>query len=160
MLELLKRDSFKNIVDLQSFTFYLVTSSPISTNSNLCVSLLLVRRMARLDPIYRFRLTTAILVKTVFFGHVFFEYGYSPIPVTGASMLPTFEVIGDWLLVSKKYRRGKGIEVGDIVQFDSVVDAGAGVVKRVLGLEGDYVLRNTPGAKYDDMIQVSYVLFR
>jgi len=73
-------------------------------------------------------------------------------------MLPTFEVLGDWLIVSKQYRRGRGIKVGDVVQFDSVAETGEGAVKRVLGLEGDYVLRNTPGAKHNDMIQVSHPL--
>ena len=68
-------------------------------------------------------------------------------------MLPTFQVTDDWVLVSRLYRGGKGIVVGDIVTFDSVVEPGEKVIKRVLGLEGDYVLRDTPG-KGDTMIQV------
>jgi inner membrane protease subunit 1 len=69
-------------------------------------------------------------------------------------MLPTFDVVGDQVLLSKHYRRGRDIQVGDIVSFDSVVDPRVRVIKRVLGLEGDYVLRDTP-EKNDDMIQVS-----
>lgn len=69
-------------------------------------------------------------------------------------MLPTFSVTGDFVLISSFYRQGKGITVGDIVSFDSVVEPGEKVIKRVIGLPGDYVLRDTPGEN-DVMIQVS-----
>jgi Signal peptidase, peptidase S26 len=69
-------------------------------------------------------------------------------------MLPTFEVIGDSVIISRYYRRGRGVKVGDIVSFDSVVEPGESVIKRVLGMPGDYVLRDTPGTT-DTMIQVS-----
>ncbi|KAH8600252.1 peptidase S24/S26A/S26B/S26C [Bisporella sp. PMI_857] len=82
-----------------------------------------------------FRVATATL-QACFFYHLFHEFGYTTVPVWGASMLPTFEVMGDWLIISKRYRRGRGIEVGDVVQFDPVAAPGAGVIKRVLGLEG------------------------
>lgn len=62
-------------------------------------------------------------------------------------MLPTFEVAGDWVLESKYHRRGRDIAVGDIVSFNSVVEPGERVIKRVIGLQGDYVLRDTPGAR-------------
>ncbi len=68
-------------------------------------------------------------------------------------MMPTFSVQDDWLLVSRLYRGGKGIVAGDIITFDSVVEPGQKVIKRVLGLEGDYVLRDTPG-EGSIMIQV------
>ena len=60
-------------------------------------------------------------------------------------MLPTLYIAGDSVLLSRLYRRGRGVEVGDVVSFDSVVQPGEGVIKRVLGLEGDYILRDTPG---------------
>jgi inner membrane protease subunit 1 len=99
-----------------------------------------------------FRLFTAAL-KTVFAFHLFQEFGYSLSPTWGASMVPTFHVTNDWVLISRLYRRGKNIVVGDIITFDSVVEPGERVIKRVLGLEGDYVLRDTPGES-DAMIQV------
>ena len=68
-------------------------------------------------------------------------------------MLPTFEVVGDVVLIQKSYRRGRGIKVGDVVNFDSVVRPDERVIKRVVGLEGDYVLRDTPGTG-ESMIQV------
>jgi len=92
-------------------------------------------------------------LKLLFFGHVFLTYGYTPAALEGASMLPTFEVIGDWALISRYYRRGRDIKVGDIVSFASVVDPRDSVIKRVIGLQGDYVLRDTPGMS-DTMIQV------
>lgn len=70
-------------------------------------------------------------------------------------MLPTFEVEGDWLVISKAYRRGRNVKVGDIVQFDSVVHTGDHVIKRVVGLEGDFVMRDTPGSRSESMLQVS-----
>lgn len=70
-------------------------------------------------------------------------------------MLPTFEVAGDWLVIDKSYRRGRKVMVGDVVQFDSVVEPGGHVVKRVTGLEGDYVMRDTPGSGNETMLQVS-----
>lgn len=71
-------------------------------------------------------------------------------------MLPTFEVFGDSFIMSRKYRRGKNVKVGDIVSFWSVVEPGQGVVKRIIGLEGDYVMLNTPESGSDTMIQVSF----
>lgn len=69
-------------------------------------------------------------------------------------MLPTFEVLGDHLLISKLHRKGRGVEVGDIVSFDSVAEPGERVIKRVLGLPGDYVTKDTPETGSSEMIQV------
>lgn len=69
-------------------------------------------------------------------------------------MLPTLEVYKDGVLVSRWFRRGRGIEVGDVVAFDSVAETGERVIKRVIGLEGDYVLRDTPGTTTGQMLQV------
>lgn len=73
-------------------------------------------------------------------------------------MLPTMAVMGDWVLISKLHRRGRDIKVGDIVAFASVTVPGEKVIKRVVGMEGDYVLRDTPEQDSDKtkvMIQVS-----
>ncbi|RDW88632.1 hypothetical protein BP6252_00664 [Coleophoma cylindrospora] len=100
-----------------------------------------------------FRLFIAV-GKTCALAHVFTEFGYIINPASGASMLPTFEVLGDHLLISKLYRKGRGVEIGDIVSFDSVAEPGERVIKRVLGLPGDYVLKDTPGSGSSEMIQV------
>ncbi|KFY00001.1 hypothetical protein V495_08564 [Pseudogymnoascus sp. VKM F-4514 (FW-929)] len=96
----------------------------------------------------------AATLKTFFLAHVIWEYGYEISPTAGASMMPTFEVIGDYVISSKHYRRGRDIKVGDMVTFRSVTEPGERVIKRVIGLEGDYVLRDTPGSGSDKMIQV------
>jgi hypothetical protein len=58
-------------------------------------------------------------------------------------MLPTFEVLGEWLLVSKLHRFGRNITIGDVVAYSIPINDEVGV-KRVLGLEGDYVLMDAP----------------
>jgi len=65
-------------------------------------------------------------------------------------MLPTLYLSGDWVLISKLNRRGKGIEVGDIVAFEHPLDAHIndgrmGMTKRVLGMPGDFVTLRAQG---------------
>lgn len=70
--------------------------------------------------------------------------------------------MGDWVLISKLHRRGRDVKVGDIVAFDSVVHAEERVIKRVIGLGGDLVLRDTPGSSEGgggSMIQVRHVVW-
>jgi hypothetical protein len=93
-------------------------------------------------------------LKSFFLFHLFWDYFYEFSPTRGASMLPTFEVTGDGVISSKWYRRGRGIAVGDVITFDSVVEPGEKVIKRVIGLQGDYVCMDTPGTGSDAMIQV------
>ncbi|KAI5362514.1 putative peptidase S26A, signal peptidase I, lexA/Signal peptidase-like superfamily [Septoria linicola] len=68
-------------------------------------------------------------------------------------MVPTIESYGEWIWISKYYRRGRGVQIGDLVSFKSPIVAGEQAVKRVVGLPGDFVLMDTPG-KSDTMIQV------
>ena len=68
-------------------------------------------------------------------------------------MLPTLEV-SEWLLTSKLHRRGKDVNIGDVVSFWHPVE-GHGVVKRIIGMPGDFVLRDTPGAGEGVLLQVS-----
>lgn len=101
-----------------------------------------------------FRVISAC-VKTIFIAHFFCEYGYCIQPTIGASMLPTLQVLGDNVLISRSYRRGRGVQVGDVVSFASVIKPGQRVIKRVIGLPGDWVLRDTPpGSSRSKMIQV------
>ena len=69
-------------------------------------------------------------------------------------MLPTISVRNDWVYVSKLYRRGKGIQVGDVVSLKHPMFPGVGALKRVVGMPGDFVLRDAPGTGRDMMIQV------
>ena len=77
----------------------------------------------------------------------------------GASMLPTLNVWSerggfDRILLSYLHRRGRGIQVGDIVSFSHPVRRGNCVIKRVVGMPGDFVLRDTPGLGDGTVVQV------
>lgn len=63
----------------------------------------------------------------------------------GISMLPTFNSFGDAVLISKYYRRGRSIRVGDVVTYKHPLEPQTRGLKRVVGLAGDFVLRDTPG---------------
>ncbi|KAI9649129.1 hypothetical protein NHQ30_001696 [Ciborinia camelliae] len=85
---------------------------------------------------------------------MFHSYMYALEAAEGPSMLPTISVHHDWFLIDRSYRRGKGVQVGDIVSFDSVVVPRQKAFKRVLGLEGDCVMMGTPGRGDHQMIRI------
>lgn len=107
------------------------------------------------------------------FGHPFRLLAYSGASITlahycfthmyswgyghGPSMLPTFLVDGETIIFDMAYRRGRGVRVGDCVSYQIPVEPpGEEGVKRVIGMPGDYVLLNSPGATSDRMLQVSF----
>ncbi|KAI9683940.1 MAG: hypothetical protein M1829_004275 [Trizodia sp. TS-e1964] len=69
-------------------------------------------------------------------------------------MSPTLEAWGDWVIISKLHTRGRGIAVGDVVNFRHPLEPDVGVIKRVVGMAGDFVERTTPGKGDGSMIQV------
>ena len=97
--------------------------------------------------------TTIFAGKFLAFTHLFLEYGYSIAPAFGPSMLPTFDILGEWLLISRRHRYGRNVQVGDLVAYSIPINDSVGV-KRLMGLPGDYVLLDAPGSGSDDMIQV------
>lgn len=113
----------------------------------------LSRRVVTRYASHPFRLF-AFTLKTTLFYHLITTHLYKVEATWGASMLPTMSVIGDWVLISKLHRRGRDIKVGDIIAFDSVVEPDERVIKRVIGMEGDYVLRDTPGGEGQVMSKV------
>lgn len=86
--------------------------------------------------------------------HIFFEYFYVLEGAWGISMLPTIASHGDSLLISKYYRRGRQLSVGDVVSFKHPVFVGEYAVKRILGMPGDFVMVDTPGKGGGRMVQV------
>ncbi|KAI9799845.1 MAG: hypothetical protein M1833_003767 [Piccolia ochrophora] len=92
--------------------------------------------------------------KAAAFFHLFTEYFFSVKLTYGPSMLPTINVRDDYVIISKLYARGRGIQVGDIVNFKHPMFPNTGAVKRVLGMPGDFVLRDSPGSEKAMMIQV------
>lgn len=74
-------------------------------------------------------------------------------------MLTTLSAYGDGVLVSHLHRQGRGVQVGDVVDFKHPMFPGFGAIKRVVGMPGDFVMRDTPGLGKGDatkMIQVSW----
>ncbi|KAJ9199696.1 hypothetical protein DTO164E3_4581 [Paecilomyces variotii] len=76
----------------------------------------------------------------------------------GPSMYPTFSARGDYLLISRLHKHGKGIEVGDVVRFYHPMFLGVNGAKRVLGMPGDFVCKDpafsTEAGTENEMIQV------
>ncbi len=86
--------------------------------------------------------------------HIFLETAYTFGHCSGISMLPTFNSFGDIVIIASYYRHGRGIEVGDLVSYAHPVLQGVTGIKWVLGMPGDFVLRDTPGVGDGKMIQV------
>ncbi|KAJ2895869.1 LexA/Signal peptidase [Zalerion maritima] len=84
-------------------------------------------------------------LKLLAFLHLTSTYLIHPGALEGPSMLPTLPVQGSSVVILSLHRLGWGIKVGDLVCFKNPVrDDDA--VKRVVGLEGDYVVWDTPAA--------------
>ncbi|KAI5287506.1 hypothetical protein KEM54_005948 [Ascosphaera aggregata] len=82
---------------------------------------------------------------TLFCGHITVsEYFLYFNTAWGPSMYPTLETSGQFLLGNMRYRYGKGIDVGDVIIFKNPLYLNDHVAKRVIGMPGDLVLRNTP----------------
>jgi hypothetical protein len=57
----------------------------------------------------------------------------------GPSMLPTFHVAGDVVLIDKLFWKWNEVELGDVLVYQSPRDPDRFVIKRVLGKPGDLV---------------------
>ncbi|OAA57188.1 Peptidase S24/S26A/S26B/S26C [Cordyceps fumosorosea ARSEF 2679] len=103
------------------------------------------------------RLTVG-LTKLCCAWHLFATHGFQVGPADGPSMLPTFSTYGDWIGTDKRFRRGRGVRVGDLVLYKMPFAAHDMGVKRVVGLPGDYVSIGTPGQPGEEnMIQTATV---
>ncbi|KAI3323281.1 LexA/Signal peptidase [Xylariaceae sp. AK1471] len=90
---------------------------------------------------FRLLLATA---QTFALTHVVWAYGVSIGFGWGPSMMPTFLATNEWFVTDKRYRRGRGVHVGDCVVYAIPVEPGEEGLKRVMGMPGDYVLLNSP----------------
>jgi inner membrane protease subunit 1 len=70
-------------------------------------------------------------------------------------MLPSFDIYGTRALCSRLHRRGKDVEVGDLIDYRIPIFTGVNGIKRVIGMPGDYVLVDSPDSGSQEMIQVS-----
>jgi len=102
-------------------------------------------------PIFR---GSIIFIKSAAILHLLTTHVGCTYGTYGPSMLPTLAATGDAVYVSKLYRRGKGIKVGDMVNFKHPMFPEMGAIKRVVGMPGDFVARDSPGTGNRMMIQV------
>lgn len=65
-------------------------------------------------------------------------------------MLPTVEVDHQIILLDRTCRRGRGCQVGDVVEF-KMPTADYSSLKRIIGMPGDFVLAGTPGKTGGEM---------
>jgi len=70
-------------------------------------------------------------------------------------MIPTLSWDGVWVLISRFFhRRGRNIGVGDLISFENPIRPGYYSIKRVIGMPGDFVCRDTPGKGDGWLVQV------
>ena len=91
---------------------------------------------------YQFLLSSPYWINIFFLAH-FCQTRIGTIHgCAGPSMLPTLSVRGDLVYCSRYYRRGRGIKVGDVIEIRHPMMPEAGAIKRVVGMPGDFVLRD------------------
>ena len=87
--------------------------------------------------------------------YFFVHYVASLRATAGPSMLPTLAVSGDFALVSWLHARGHRIKTGDIISYEHPIHRGERAIKRVIAMEGDYVLTDTPGGLNGELQDVT-----
>lgn len=92
-------------------------------------------------------------LKVVLITHLVWEHLISVAECSGPSMVPTLPVDGNFLLYSKLHRRGRGCKVGDLVSSIHPQDSSVYVLKRIIGMPGDFICVD-PGGGRRRMIQV------
>ncbi|EOA90289.1 hypothetical protein ACJQWK_07495 [Exserohilum turcicum] len=91
---------------------------------------------------------TILVGKFFFVGHIVFTYIGGVGSTSGISMVPTIpHSFGShpWIVYSTLHRRGRGIQVGDVVTFTHPLFPQDSSCKRVVGMPGDFVSVVTPG---------------
>lgn len=112
----------------------------------------LTKRLFKIS--YKYLRTASILVWGACTIHLLLHYVVSIRTTYGPSMLPTISHTGDSVLVSFWHRRGRGVKVGDLVTFAHPMHPIERTIKRIIGMPGDFVLRDTPGKGEGLMVQV------
>jgi inner membrane protease subunit 1 len=87
-------------------------------------------------------------------GHVFVSYIGGVGSTTGISMVPTIPHSfrsHPWILYSSLHRRGRNIQVGDVITYTHPMFPTEHGCKRVIGMPGDFVSVITPGRRDGDI---------
>ena len=96
------------------------------------------------------------VIKFVFAVH-FFTTHVGHIALTeGPSMLPTIGVRGVQVYIDNTYSRGRGLKVGDVVDYDHPIVQGVRAIKRIAGMPGDFVVKEQEDGKGKMMVQVRH----
>lgn len=85
--------------------------------------------------------------------HICWKYFYCLQWTQGISMVPTIpqpRTGAPMILVSRLYRRGRDVKVGDIVIFTHPIQPETMGAKRIVGMPGDLVCVVSPGKNDDD----------
>lgn len=109
------------------------------------------RFLSPLRPIFR---DAIVVVKFFFVAHFLITHVGRFALTDGPSMLPTINVRGVWVYIDNTFRRGRGVKVGDVVDFRHPMEQGAGGIKRVMGMPGDFVVKDGGEGRDKKMIQV------
>jgi len=72
--------------------------------------------------------------------HVLQSHFYEFTETRGESMLPTLAASGDFVYTSKRYKLGRGVEIGDCIVALKPTDPDQRVCKRITGMPGDLIL--------------------
>lgn len=84
--------------------------------------------------------TGSTTLRTVCALHLFTSQLFELSQTEGASMLPTLSVQNDFCIIDKRFRNGRGIEMGDIIVARKPTDPNHWVCKRITGMPGDVIL--------------------
>jgi mitochondrial inner membrane protease subunit 1 len=91
----------------------------------------------------------SLLIRSVAALHLFTSSCYEISQTEGASMLPTLQIHGDFCVVDKSYKNGRGISMGDLVVARKPTQPGSWVCKRITGMPGDVVLLDPSNESID-----------
>lgn len=86
--------------------------------------------------------------------HLVQTHAFQVAPASGPSMLPTFTVAGEYVLTDATHARNRRSQLrpGDLVTYRIPIFRRDLGMKRLVGLEGDYVSIGTVGEKGEDMM--------
>lgn len=84
--------------------------------------------------------TTATTVKCLALLHIIHTRFYEFTETRGESMIPTLSPTRDYVHVSKQYKYGKGVKMGDCIVLRKPHESNRRVCKRITGMPGDIIL--------------------
>ncbi|RVD80697.1 uncharacterized protein DFL_008591 [Arthrobotrys flagrans] len=97
-------------------------------------------------PRWRRALTSLVIgIKLLAFTHLVVSKVFIISQCEGPSMLPTLPTSGS-VVVNNLYSRGRGIKVGDLIAAHRPDDMDVMLLKRVIGMPGDYVVTDPMAA--------------